>query len=126
MKSKDWLEDENYDPSKKAPGQDDNVVLIRDESPDEPAPLNENTAAPTDTPGNMPGGNVDQVQEDDKKLVFSTSCQGYAINGRVLSLVVKKRSPTSFAGKGVSSQQMMENWVSTQVARGHDEDVNEG
>ncbi|KAF3045584.1 hypothetical protein E8E12_010218 [Didymella heteroderae] len=61
----------------------------------------------------------DESQDDKKKLGLNTSYEGFSIYGRILCLVVKRRSVRNAAGGAsapVSSQQMLENWVSTQAA----------
>lgn len=57
--------------------------------------------------------------DDKKKLGLNTSYEGFSIYGRILCLVVKRRgvrSQTGNSSASASSQQMMENWVSTQAA----------
>lgn len=62
--------------------------------------------------------------EDKKKLMLNTSYDGFSIYGRILCLVVKRKGAAAKTGRGAtgsaapaaSSQQMMENWVSTQAA----------
>ena len=61
----------------------------------------------------------DESQDDRKKLGLNTSYEGFSIYGRILCLVVKRRGARDAAGgtaAPVSSQQMLENWVSTQAA----------
>jgi hypothetical protein len=70
--------------------------VIRQESPDEEANLAGNT--------------------DDEKLIPHIEYDGFSIHGRALCLVVKKK--TSASATAGSSQQMMENWMSTQIVRG--------
>ncbi|KAF2192309.1 hypothetical protein K469DRAFT_694434 [Zopfia rhizophila CBS 207.26] len=70
-----------------------------------------------------------EAQYDKKKLGLNTSYDGFSIYGRVLCLVVKRKGARSTAGGSavpVSSQQMLENWVSTQAAveQGDDDDDN--
>lgn len=63
----------------------------------------------------------DEDEDDAKKLRLNTSYEGFSIYGRILCLVVKRRGvrqPTQPA----SSQQMLENWVSTQAAAEHIDD----
>ncbi|KAJ4989872.1 hypothetical protein SVAN01_04709 [Stagonosporopsis vannaccii] len=72
----------------------------------------------------------DQVQDDKKKLGLNTSYEGFSIYGRILCLVVKRRGVRNTAGGAsapVSSQQMLENWVSTQAAgQAGDDDEDNG
>lgn len=60
----------------------------------------------------------DEAQDDKKKMHLNTSYDGFSIYGRILCLVVKRRGTRSTGGASapVSSQQMLENWVSTQAA----------
>ncbi|KAH8710171.1 hypothetical protein GQ44DRAFT_714506 [Phaeosphaeriaceae sp. PMI808] len=60
----------------------------------------------------------DGVQDGKKKLRLNTSYDGFSIYGRILCLVVKRRGARTGGGTGApaSSQQMLENWVSTQAA----------
>ncbi|KAF1958921.1 hypothetical protein CC80DRAFT_524305 [Byssothecium circinans] len=59
----------------------------------------------------------DEIEDDGKKkLVLNTSYEGFSIYGRILCLVVKRKGIRSVGGGAPSSQQMMENWVSTQAA----------
>lgn len=67
----------------------------------------------------------DESQDDKKKLGLNTSYEGFSIYGRILCLVVKRRGVRNAAGDAtapVSSQQMLENWVSTQAAGQADDD----
>lgn len=66
-----------------------------------------------------------EVQDDNKKLGLNTSYDGFSIYGRILCLVVKRKGPrshTSGSSVPTSSQQMLENWVSTQAAAEHVDD----
>jgi len=61
----------------------------------------------------------DNDHDEKKKLGVNTSYEGFSIYGRILCLVVKRKDARHQASnKGVpeSSQQMLENWVSTQAA----------
>jgi hypothetical protein len=65
-----------------------------------------------------------ELQDDKKKLSLNTSYDGFSIYGRILCLIVKRkgvRNPASGSG-AISSQHMMENWVSTQAAGEGDDD----
>jgi hypothetical protein len=74
---------------------------------------------------------VFEAQDDKKRLGLKTSYDGFSIYGRILCLIVKRKgSRTAAGGSGVpaSSQQMLENWVSTQAAAeqaGDDDDDND-
>lgn len=70
-----------------------------------------------------------EARDDKKKLGLNTSYDGFSIYGRILCLVVKRKGPRTGVGGSavpVSSQQMLETWVSTQAAAEHvdDEDDN--
>lgn len=71
---------------------------------------------------------AEEDRDDKKKLGLNTSYDGFSIYGRILCLVVKRRGARpSDGGQGpASSQQMLENWVSTQAAAEHDEDEDAG
>lgn len=53
--------------------------------------------------------------EDKKKLALRTYYDGFSIYGRILCLVVRRRGGRISAAT-TSSQQLMENWISTQAA----------
>jgi hypothetical protein len=74
------------------------------------------------------GADQDETQDDKKKLSLDTSYDGFSIYGRILCLVVKRRGVRSNAGSDVpvSSQQMLENWVSTQAAGQIEDDEGNG
>ncbi|KAF1995838.1 hypothetical protein P154DRAFT_526084 [Amniculicola lignicola CBS 123094] len=82
------------------------------------------TSAPPSKRG-RPGRTSESPQVDDddennkKKLGLNTSYDGFSIYGRILCLVVKRKGARNVPGGStgaVSSQQMLENWVSTQAA----------
>lgn len=56
-----------------------------------------------------------QPSEDKKKLALRTYYDGFSIYGRVLCLVIRRRG-TRISAAAASSQQLMENWISTQAA----------
>lgn len=71
----------------------------------------------------------DESQDDKKKLGLKTSYEGFSIYGRILCLVVKRRGARNGSGgvgAPVSSQQMLETWVSTQAAGQVDDDEDNG
>ncbi|KAL1611368.1 hypothetical protein SLS59_000087 [Nothophoma quercina] len=71
----------------------------------------------------------DGSQDDKKKLGLNTSYEGFSIYGRILCLVVKRRggrTSTGGAGAPVSSQKMLEKWVSTQAAGQVDDEEDNG
>ncbi|KZM19704.1 uncharacterized protein EKO05_0004042 [Ascochyta rabiei] len=68
----------------------------------------------------------EESQDDKKKLGLKTSYEGFSIYGRILCLVVKRRGARKGAGALVSSQQMLESWVSTQAAGQVDDDEDNG
>jgi hypothetical protein len=61
--------------------------------------------------------------QDNKKHGPKTTYDGFSIYGKVLCLVIKRSGTTSGIDNLASSQQMMENWVSTQAAQGNLVDV---
>lgn len=64
----------------------------------------------------------DEEDKDKKKLAMDVSYEGFAIYGRVLCLVVKKRQARAATGSGAGGQAQMENWIaSTQVPVGQEE-----
>lgn len=70
-----------------------------------------------------------ELQDDKKNMKLNTSYEGFSIYGRILCLVVKRRGgrqANGGVGAPVSSQAMLENWVSTQAAgqAGDDEEDN--
>ncbi|KAF2632822.1 hypothetical protein BU25DRAFT_417406 [Macroventuria anomochaeta] len=68
-------------------------------------------------------------EDDKKKLGLNTSYEGFSIYGRILCLVVKRHGVSNAAGGAsapVSSQQMLENWVSTQAAGQVDDEEDNG
>ncbi|KAJ8116112.1 hypothetical protein OPT61_g2393 [Boeremia exigua] len=68
----------------------------------------------------------DELRDDHKKLALNTSYEGFSIYGRILCLVVKRRGVRN-ATAPASSQQMLENWVSTQAAgQAGDDDEDNG
>jgi hypothetical protein len=71
---------------------------------------------------------ADGAQDDKKKLGLNTSYDGFSIYGRILCLVVRRRGVRSAGGSEgpASSQQMLENWVSTQAAAEHEDDEDVG
>ncbi|KAJ4358446.1 uncharacterized protein N0V89_003029 [Didymosphaeria variabile] len=90
-------------------------IVIREEEDDEPVSLADIPEA--DGSENQ---TTDAASEHDqkKKLGLNTSYDGFSIYGRILCLVVKRRGARHQAGSNsapVSSQQMLENWVSTQA-----------
>jgi hypothetical protein len=61
-----------------------------------------------------------EVEDDKKKLALNTTYDGFSIYGRILCLIVKrkgKKATQSALGAPAGGSQMMENWVSTQVAQ---------
>ncbi|KAF2110025.1 hypothetical protein BDV96DRAFT_219533 [Lophiotrema nucula] len=71
----------------------------------------------------------EEARDDKKTLGMNTSYDGFSIYGRILCLVVKRKGVRSTVGGSsapMSSQQMLENWVSTQAAAEqiNDEDDN--
>jgi len=67
---------------------------------------------------------AEEAGDDKKKLGLNTSYDGFSIYGRILCLVVKRRG-ARIPGPA-SSQQMLENWVSTQAAAEPEDDEDVG
>jgi hypothetical protein len=90
---------------------EDDIVPIRQEPIEEGIDMSD-----------IPEADVEETdidaQNDDKKLVPRTNYEGFSIYGQYMCLFVKKIGGQSHAtaAKAASSQQMMENWISTQVA----------
>lgn len=56
------------------------------------------------------------LEDDKKKLTFSTAYDGFSIYGRILYLVIKRRATSKGKGSDGAGQAMMEDWiVSTQL-----------
>ena len=55
--------------------------------------------------------------DDKKKLAIKTMYDGFAIYGKILCLIVKRTNLETAIKAGASGQEMMETWVSTQVAQ---------
>lgn len=61
-----------------------------------------------------------EIEDDKKKLALNTTYDGFSIYGRILCLIVKrkgKKAAQGAVGAPVGGSQMMEHWVSTQVAQ---------
>jgi hypothetical protein len=67
----------------------------------------------------------DDRRDDKKKLSLNTLYDGFSIYGRILCLVVKRKRTHGGGVQPGSSEQMLENWVSTQAAAEHIEDDDE-
>ena len=68
----------------------------------------------------MEAENDDEEDDEKKKLGFQTSYSGFAIYGRILCLIVKRKTGGVSKGRempGGAGQAMMEEWIGTQVAR---------
>lgn len=91
-------------------------IVIREEEDDEPVDMADIPELNGDEdPATGAGGENDQK----KKLSLNTLYEGFSIYGRILCLVVKRRGLPNRTGNSsapVSSQRMMEDWVSTQAA----------
>jgi hypothetical protein len=99
---------------------DDDDVHIREELSEEEVHLHDiPTLSGEEKDGQ--GGQASKAApatNDDKKLAPHTVYDGFSIYGRVLCLVVKRKgtATSTTTTKTRASQQMIENWVSTQVA----------
>jgi hypothetical protein len=61
-----------------------------------------------------------EIEDDKKKMAMNTTYDGFSIYGRILCLIVKrkgKKAAPGAVGAPVGGSQMMEHWVSTQVAQ---------
>ena len=59
----------------------------------------------------------DEHDDDKKKLALKTTYDGFSIYGRILCLIVKRKGKKAAPGTVSGGSQMMEEWVSTQVAQ---------
>jgi hypothetical protein len=64
--------------------------------------------------GNEAAANDD---DDKKKLALETTYDGFSIYSRILCLIVKRKGKKAAPGAVSGGSQMMEEWVSTQVAQ---------
>jgi len=60
---------------------------------------------------------ADADDDDKKKLGLKTTYDGFSIYGRILCLIVKRKGKKVAPGSVGGGSQMMEEWVSTQVAQ---------
>jgi hypothetical protein len=60
---------------------------------------------------------ADDDNDDKKKLALKTTYDGFSIYGRILCLIVKRKGKKAAPGAVSGGSQMMEEWVSTQVAQ---------
>lgn len=68
------------------------------------------------------GAIEDEAGDDKKKMAMSTTYEGFAMYGRVLCLVVKRKDVKGKAKERTEGQAMMEDWIaSTQMPAGDDE-----
>lgn len=90
-------------------------IVIREEDEDEVINLDDVPEADGDE---SEAAMVASDHDQKKKLGLNTSYEGFSIYGRILCLVVKRKGARNQAGNSVpvSSQQMLETWVSTQAA----------
>ncbi|KAL0935410.1 uncharacterized protein CTRU02_210001 [Colletotrichum truncatum] len=118
-------QDAEYDlPSDEETGGDVSAIEVDSDS-DAPRPSKRLKKQTT-------GSDVDQEDDDKKKMAMDVSYEGFAIYGRVLCLIVKKRQGLRMASsssaenaKKPAGQASMENWItSTQMPNpGAEEDV---
>ena len=109
------------DPTDNASDSDEMDLFV----PETASKRSKTDTAPADSEEVQGEGDMD----DKKKLGLNTSYEGFSIYGRILCLVVKRRggrTGTGGAGALVSSQKMLENWVSTQAAGQVDDDEDNG
>lgn len=71
-----------------------------------------------------PMNGADQSADDKKKLALRARYDGFSIYGKTLCLVIRRTGPgavrNTAKSSGLTSQKMMENWVSTQAQREED------
>lgn len=87
----------------------DDTLFVHDSEDSDPAfePGPRRSRKPTAKP-------LEAISEDNKKLGLRTYYDGFSIYGRILCLVVRRRGgPINAAA--ANSQQIMENWISTQA-----------
>jgi hypothetical protein len=120
-REKHKVEGANHDSLSDGSDTDSSALFV----PGESAKRSKTKMAPTETDGNENG---EAVEDDKKKLRLNTSYDGFSIYGRILCLVVKRRGVRTVGGSAApaSSQQMLENWVSTQAVAEHDDDEDAG
>jgi hypothetical protein len=113
--------DASHDPVSDGSDSDNSALFV----PGESTKQRKTKTAPTETDVNENG---EEVEDDKKKLGLNTSYDGFSIYGRILCLVVKRRGVRTVGGSvaPASSQQMLENWVSTQAVAEHDDDEDAG
>lgn len=70
-------------------------------------------------------GGSRSLEDDEKKLGFNTSYDGFSIYERILCLIVKRRSPAvqEVSAKATSGQAMMEEWIESTQTLQEDEDT---
>ncbi|CAM1504500.1 Fc.00g020910.m01.CDS01 [Cosmosporella sp. VM-42] len=113
--------------------QDDGFSLSEDDETGSPIEIDSDTEAPPHKRQRGRLGSDDEAQDgndDKKKLAMDVSYDGFAIYGRVLCLVVKKRETSKGRQPGNAAagsagkpegQAMMENWItSTQIPVGEE------
>lgn len=103
---------------KKRGRADINQAVTNDTSDEDASALFVADNAPKRSKLSRERDNEELAEDDKKKLSLNTSYDGFSIYGRILCLVVKRRGgrTESGAAPAASSQQMLENWVSTQAA----------
>ena len=70
-----------------------------------------------DTGSGNEGTDAANDDDDKKKLGLRTTYDGFSIYGRILCLIVKRKGKKAAPGSVGGGSQMMEEWVSTQVAQ---------
>ncbi|KAL7787378.1 hypothetical protein V8C37DRAFT_390541 [Trichoderma ceciliae] len=96
---------------------DDESAPVIDVDSDSHRPLSKRLRGPTKPPASESEGRFHDDHK--KKLAMDVSYEGFAIYGRVLCLIVKKRETK--AQQNLGGQARMENWItSTQIPVGED------
>jgi hypothetical protein len=101
-------------------------IIIREEEQDETIDMDQiPEAGENQDAGSLADAAEAENDGDKKKLAMNTSYEGFSIYGRILCLVVKQKG-TRHQAAPATSQQMLENWVSTQAAAEQVDDDDEG
>jgi hypothetical protein len=103
-------------------------IFIREEEEEEAINLDDIPRADEKSAA-LSDEDYEEAQDDQKKkLSLDTSYDGFSIYGRILCLVVKRKSLRTTTGSSgpASGQQMLEAWVSTQAAADQVDDEEDG
>jgi hypothetical protein len=64
----------------------------------------------------------EEESDDKKKMAMTTTYEGFALYGRVLCLVVKRKDKKAKSKERSEGQAMMEDWIASTQMPAHDED----